>query len=337
MKIDVHTHYLPDQLPNFKKKFGTGNFAQFHKCSNCKANIVNDDGIIFKNVSSNLWDQKVRLKECDDLNVDIQVISTIPIMFNYSAKPTECDYISKFINDDIAKFVNSNPKRFFGLGTIPMQNTNLAIKELDRCINELDLLGVEIGSNINGSELGDDKFFPIFKAASDIGASIFIHPWGGLMNEKKLASNWQPWLVGMPAEATRAICSLIFSGTFERLPKIRVLFAHGGGSFAGTMGRIFHGAKAKPEMCFDTEKTDPIDSLGRFYVDSIVHSIDALSHQLSVFGVDKVCLGSDYPFPLGETNPGSLVENKGDFPDSLNKRIFYQNALRWLGKIKEII
>lgn len=334
MKIDVHTHIIPKDMPKFRDKFGYGNFTHIEHCGDCRAKLVNNDGAVFNNLTSNVWDAQVRLKECDTTGVDIQVISTIPIMFNYWAKPKDCDYTSKFVNDHIAKVVSVNPKRFFGLGTLPMQDSTLAIKELDRCINELGLLGVEIGSNINGMELSDEKFFPIFKAASDMSACIFIHPWGGFMEGKKMEFNWLPWLVGMPAEASRAICAMVFGGIFERLPKLRVLFAHGAGSFAATFGRIEHGSRVRPEMCNPKTKVSPVDSLGKFYVDSIVHSKDALSHLLSMFGVDKVCLGSDYPFLLGEKMPGSLIEDKGDFPKSLKERIYYRNALRWVGKIR---
>ena len=233
MKIDVHTHIIPKDFPKFKDKFGGGNFAQIEHCPGCTANLVNDHGVIFKNLTANCWDPNVRLKECDEAQVDIQVISTIPIMFNYWAKPEHCDYTSKFLNDHISEVVTNNPKRFFGLGTIPMQDVELAIKELERCVNELGLLGVEIGSNVNQMNLSDEKFFPIFQAASDLSACIFVHPWDGFMQGSLMQDNWLPWFVGMPAEATRAICSLIFGGIFERLPKLRVLFAHGGGSFAG--------------------------------------------------------------------------------------------------------
>ena len=334
MKIDVHTHTIPKTMPRFRDKFSYGNFAHIEQCDNCRANLVNEDGVIFKNISSGCWDAKVRLKECDELGVEIQVISTVPIMFNYWAKPKDCDYTSKFINDHISKVVSVDPKRFFGLGTLPMQDADLAIKELDRCINELGLLGVEIGSNVNNMSLGDQKIFPILQAASDMSACVFIHPWDGIMQRSLMSNHWLPWLVGMPSEVSRAICSMIFGGVFERLPKLRVLFAHGGGSFPATLGRIQHGFKVKPDMCSTSNTVSPVDSLGKFYVDSLVHSTDALSHLLSVFGVDKVCLGSDYPFPLGEANPGSLIEEKGDFPQSLKDRIYYRNALRWIGKIK---
>ncbi len=335
MKIDVHTHIIPQDMPKFRDMFGYGNFTHIEQCDNCRANLVNNEGVIFKNLSSNSWDARVRLKECDGTGVGIQVISTVPIMFNYWAKPKDCDYTSKFINDHISKVVSVDPKRFFGLGTLPMQDTELAIKELDRCVNELGLLGVEIGSNINGMDLNDEKVFPIFQAASDMSASIFIHPWDGMMEGSKMQSHWLPWLVGMPSEASRAICSMIFGGIFERLPKLRVLFAHGGGSFPATLGRIQHGSKVRPDLCNTSNTVSPVDSLGKFYVDSLVHSKDALSHLLSVFGVDKVCLGSDYPFPFGEATPGRLIEeDTGSFPQSLKDRIYYRNALRWVGKIK---
>ena len=181
----------------------------------------------------------------DQTGVDIQVLSTIPVLFNYWAKASEGLDTSRFFNDHIAETVSSNPKRFIGLGTLPMQHTDLSLKEMERCKVELNLKGVEIGTNINGKNLNDPSFFPLYEAAQDLDCALFIHPWE-MMGAKEMSRYWLPWLVGMPAETTRAICSLIFGGVFEKFPNLRIAFAHGGGTFPYTIGRIEHGYHVRP-------------------------------------------------------------------------------------------
>ena len=183
--------------------------------------------------------------------------------------------VSKILNDDIANIVDQYPQRFIGLGTIPMQDEKLAIIELERCVSELGLAGIQIGSNINGKNLNEPEFFTIFEAASDLGASILVHPWD-IMGKEQMERYWLPWLVGMPAETSRAICSMIFGGVFERLPDLRVAFAHGGGAFPATIGRIQHGFDVRPDLCAIDNKIDPLDYLGKFWVDSLVHDLSLI-------------------------------------------------------------
>ena len=232
------------------------------------------------------------------------------------------------MNDDIAKIVDQYPNRFIGLGTIPMQDEKLAVNELERCIKDLGLAGIQIRSNINGNNLSDPAFFHIFEAASDLGASIFIHPWD-IMGKEQMERYWLPWLVGMPAETSRAICSMIFGGVFERLPNLRVAFAHGGGAFPATIGRIQHGFDVRPDLCAIDTKVDPKDYLGKFWVDSLVHDIDMLNYLIDKIGSKKIALGSDYPFPLGETEPGLLIESSSLSRD-VQDDLLYKNALDWL-------
>ena len=151
-----------------------------------------------------------------------------------------------------------------------------------------------------------------------------------MMGESELKEYWLPWLVGMPAETSRAICSLIFGGVFEKLPNLRVAFAHGGGSFIGTVGRIYHGFNVRPDLVARDNEVSPLDYLGKFWVDSLVHDKDALDLLIKKVGTEKIALGTDYPFPLGEMKPGELIESM-NFSDSIKDKLFYQNALDWLG------
>lgn len=181
----------------------------------------------FREVESNCYKPEPRIKHMDETGVTVQVLSTVPVMFSYWAKPEDCLDLSRMLNDHIAGICKKYPKRFVGLGTIPMQAPELAVKELERCVNELGLAGIEIGTHINDMPLSDPRLFPVFEAAERLGASIFVHPWD-MPNMKLMEKYWLPWLCGMPMETSFAICSLIFGGVFERLPKLKWCFAHAG-------------------------------------------------------------------------------------------------------------
>jgi aminocarboxymuconate-semialdehyde decarboxylase len=265
----------------------------------------------------------------EDTTVSRQVLSTIPVLFNYWAKPEDGWETSRFFNDHIAETVSKHPKHFIGLGTVPLQDVDTAIKELERCVGELQLPGLEIGTNINGKNLGDPSFFPFYQRAEELGCALFIHPWE-MMGEKDMQDYWLPWLVGMPAETTRAICSLIFGGVFERFPKLRIAFAHGGGTFHYTMGRIQHGFDVRPDLVAIDNKTAPSSYSQKFWVDSLVHNKQAFTFLREGIGDDKICLGSDYPFPLGEDRPGELIESL-QLEQSIKEKLLYKNALDWLG------
>ena len=327
MKVDIHTHIMPEHMPNWTQKFGYGEFVHLEH-SNCQACMMKGDKV-FRVVEENCFKEDIRIKEMNDTDVSIQVLSTIPVLFNYWAKPADGYETSRFFNDHIAETVSKNSKRFIGLGTVPMQETNLAIKEMERCISQLKLPGVEIGSNINGENLSEKKFLPFFEAAEQIGCAIFIHPWE-MMGEKQMTKYWLPWLVGMPAETSRAICSMIFCGVFEKFPKLRVAFAHGGGSFPFTLGRITHGFDVRPDLVAIDNNFSPEKYLEKFWVDSLVHDKLAMQFLITTMGENNICLGSDYPFPLGEHKPGRLIE-KMKLGKKTEKKLLYKNAFSWLG------
>ena len=327
MKLDIHTHIMPDKMPNWVAKFGYGEFIHLEH-RNCKACMMKGDKL-FREVEDNCFNASIRIEEMDSTNVDVQVLSTIPVLFNYWAKPNAGLETFRFFNDHIGETVTLNPKRFIGIGTVPLQDVDLAIREMERCVNELKMPGLEIGSNINGKNLGDESFFPFYKRAEELGCALFVHPWE-MMGEQQMQKYWLPWLVGMPAETSRAICSMIFSGVFEKFPKLRVAFAHGGGSFPLTIGRIEHGFNVRPDLVAIDNPINPRHYIGKFWIDSLVHDEAAMKCIVDVMGEDSICLGSDYPFPLGEHHPGSLIESM-DFSSASKEKFLYQNGMDWLG------
>ncbi len=284
---------------------------------------------MFREVEENCFQPAARLTDMDQTGVDVQVLSTIPVLFNYWAKPADGYETSRFFNDHIAEVVTNHPKRFIGLGTVPLQDVDLAIREMERCVEELKMPGLEIGSNINNINLGDPSLDQFFKRAEQLGCALFVHPWE-MMGEEHMQRYWLPWLVAMPAETTRAICSILFSGVLERYPNLRIAFAHGGGSFPLTIGRIEHGFHVRPDLVAIDNDINPKNYLGKFWIDSLVHDENALRFIIDVMGDNRICMGSDYPFPLGEHRPGSLIESM-DLNTAIKEKLQFQNAMEWLG------
>ncbi len=282
----------------------------------------------FREIKDNCWDPDIRIEEYAQYHTQVQVVCTIPVMFAYWAKPADGLSVSQFLNDHIAKVVDQYPRQYVGLGTLPMQDTSLAVKELERC-KKIGLKGIQIGSNINNENLNEGRFFPIFEACERLGMAILVHPWE-MMGEKFMQRYWLPWLVGMPAETSRAVCSMVFGGIFERLPGLKVNFAHAGGSFLSTIGRIQHGFDCRPDLVAIDNPVPPKNYLGKFWVDSVTHDPAMLEYVVKLVGSSKVTLGSDYPFPLGDLEIGKFIEETG-LSTEQKEDIYHRAALDWLG------
>jgi len=326
LKIDIHTHILPKNWPNLKERYGYGGFVQLEHCSGCSRMLI--DGEHFRDVTKNCWHPNTRIEECDKTGVDVQVLSTVPVMFSYWAKPKDTADLSMILNDHIADLVTEFSKRFIGLGTLPMQDADLSIKELTRLKEIKGIAGVQIGSHINGWNLDDSRIFPILEAAQDLDLSVFVHPWQ-MLGSDRMNLYWLPWLVGMPAETALSICSLIFGGVFEKLPNLRIAFAHGGGAFPSIIGRLEHGYNVRPDIVATHNKHNPRDYIGKFYLDSLVHEPSVLRYMIDLFGADCIALGSDYPFPLGEEIPGEMIKNM-KLDKNVVSALYADTALKWL-------
>jgi aminocarboxymuconate-semialdehyde decarboxylase len=327
-KIDVHTHILPPDLPDYSAR--DPRFLRLEHEDGCGARLMRADGTPFRNLTANAWDPEVRLRECDQAGVRIQVLSTIPVFFSYAARPPDAHDLARCLNDHIAGLVRKHPDRFVGLGTVPLQDPDRALQELDRCMTELGLAGIEIGSHVNAWNLEEPALFPVFQRAEARGAAVFVHPWD-MMGAEHMPKYWLPWLVGMPAETSRAICSLMLGGVLDRLPRLRVLFAHGGGSFPGTFGRIEHGFRVRPDLCATDTRRAPREYLGRFFVDSLVHDPRALRYLIDLVGTERIALGSDYPFPLGEAVPGKIFDGLPELSAAERERMEWGTAVEFLG------
>jgi len=343
-KWDVHTHTVtsPETYEALSRFAHYSDFIRVRarKTKPCCAEMVNSKGEIQREVEENAYNGAVRVAECDKHGVTVQVLSPTPMMIPDYAEAADAAEICKILNDDNAATVAKFPKRFQAIGALPMLFPDLAIKELER-IKKLGMHGIEINSNVNGVDLDDAKLFPVFAAAEQMDMAVFIHPWGGFMSptEERLKKrmnanrNWRPWLLGMGLETALAFDAMRSGGVHERLPKLRVMYAHGGGAFPAMLGRLTHGAACRPDLFKGASKLNPYDTAKKcgVYVDSLVHDADVLKMLIAQMGVERIAMGSDYPYPLGEMDyPGKLIEHL-DITEAQRQRLLSGTAKEWLG------
>jgi aminocarboxymuconate-semialdehyde decarboxylase len=330
-KIDVHAHILPEFMPNLKDRYGYGEeFIYLDHFQPGRANMMKADGTFFRTIDELCWNPESIIDHMDKHGVQLMALSIVPVLFYYWAKPEHTHEWAQYYNNHVAKIQETYPTRFVGLGTLPMQDITRACEELSRCKYELNLPGVEIGTHIEHRNLDDPYYYPFYETAEKLGMCIFVHPWD-MMGQEKMPNYFLPWLVGMPAETSLAICSMMFGGIFDKYPKLRVLFAHGGGCFPQTIGRISHAYHARPDLCNVHKVADPRSYTDKFYIDSLVHDDETFEFLLKMFGPDKIAMGSDFPFPLGDLEHGKFIELMKELPEATKLKLLRTTALEWLG------
>lgn len=367
-KWDVHTHSTlsPDTYEALARFSHYNDFVRVRQQQSqpCCADLVNSKGEKLRTIQENAYRGSARIHDCDRYGVTMQVISPTPMMIpDFVDHAEDAHEICRIINDANASLVASHPTRFTALAAIPMGFADQAIAEMERAKNQLGMRGIEINSNVNGKDLDNKAFFPIFEAAADLNLAVFIHPWGGCMTHRRMVPNWRAWLIGMPTETALAFDAMRSGRVHQRLPQLRVLYAHGGGAFPYLLGRMEHGAYCRPDLFSSPQALDPYRVLreAAIYTDSLVHNPWALQTLIQILGIDRVAMGSDYPYPLGEADPigrkgispGHLVESlpgskeemqaakklfpwlpqEEDLPqltDSQKDAILFQNAKAWL-------
>jgi len=279
---------------------------------------------------------QARVKRMDELGVDVQVLSVLSPFFRYHLAGAEGLEAARAINDDIADLCRTWPDRFLGLATLPFQDTDRAIAEVDRAINELGLVGVAMGTHINDSNLDDPSLFPIFEAVAANRGFIFVHPNGNRSKPNVMNSYYLNNLVGNLWESAVAIGCLVFGGVLERLPDLTFCFAHGGGYGVFAAGRFRHGFAMRPEPR-EKISTPPRDLIGRLYVDSLVHDDVALRYLLDTLGPTHVLLGSDFPADMGPQDPVAEIAASNRLDDAEKRAVLGGNAVNLFRSLGHVV
>ncbi len=328
MPIDLHTHVIPPRWEDWAARFGGGKWPRLVVEDACHATIMTGDQF-FRDIDDRSWDATRRLEDMDRLGIEMQALSPPPVMFCYWAEAKAGQAFARLQNENVAALAARHPRRFVGMATVPLQDPTLAIAELRHARERLGLTAVEISTCPGGRDFDDPALFPFFVACRDLGVAVFVHPATPLIGQERLTKYYFPLIVGNPLETALAISKLIFGGVLERLPDLRICFAHGGGAFPFTLARLNHGWKVRPEGPAAIPH-EPREYARRIYVDSLTLSTENLCFIVDVLGADRVVIGSDYPFDMGQDDPVGFVAGAGLAP-AARAAIERSNARRFLG------
>lgn len=325
--IDMHSHFLPETWPDLAERYGSPDWPWMRHNAAGKAMLMVGDRE-FRPVYDACWSASRRLEEMDRDGIDLQVISATPILFAYDRPAADAADCAQLFNDLALEICAQGDGRLLSLCQVPMQDIDAACKLLSRAMRE-GHVGVQIGSHVNGRNLDDEGVITFLQHCADEGAAVLVHPWD-MMAKDRTSKYMMAWTVSMPAETQLGIVSMILGGAFDLLPEhLRLCFAHGGGSFAFLLGRLDN-AWRRRDIVRGKSQSLPSSYTGRFYVDSAVFDAAALRFLADVVGEDRVMLGSDYPFPLGEEFVGELIRNAGGFSEAAKSRMLGGNALAFL-------
>jgi aminocarboxymuconate-semialdehyde decarboxylase len=280
-----------------------------------------------------LYKPELRIQEMDKTHVEIQALSTMAPLARYDIDPELGLGYSRIQNDAIANVVKAHPNRFVGLATVPLQDPQEAANELGRAMRELGMKGVEIATDVNGNNLDWPALWPFYAKAQELGAFILVHP-GIPPGMAQMRDYCLHNLIGYPFVTSLAIASLIFGGVLEDFPRLKFCFAHAGGFVPYQRGRLEHGYKVKPE-CKEKISKPPSEYFKLLYFDTITHYIPALEYLIKTVGIDKVLLGSDYPFDVADSDPVETVNRLDSISIAEKEKIWGKNAARLLGMSTE--
>ncbi|MFC4080816.1 amidohydrolase family protein [Amycolatopsis samaneae] len=326
--IDAHTHYVPRGWPDLDRVTGADGWPWLRIESEKDATIMLRSQE-FRRIRSDCWDAGERLADMDADGVDIQVVSPTPVFFSYPRPAGEAAKVARIFNDLALEICAPAPARMLPFCQVPLQDPDAACAELDRCL-AAGHRGVEIGNHVGDRDLDDAGTVTFLRHCADVGAPVFVHPWD-MPGSPRLDRWMSRWLTGMPAETHLSILAMVLGGVFDRLPRsLRLCFAHGGGSFPFWVGRMDNAWHRRPDV-FGSSEFPPSHYLDRFTVDSVVFDERALRLLVDTMGTDRVLLGSDYPYPLGERPVGEVVRTATFLADADRRKLLGGNAAEFLG------
>ncbi|MEM7019278.1 MAG: amidohydrolase family protein [Pseudomonadota bacterium] len=325
--VDIHCHMMSDRAAALARPHFTIDkepSMAFASDLSRKVNVQQQ-----KTVHEKLTSIDVRLADMDAMGVDIQVISPAPTQYYYWLEPELGRDTARIINDDLAECAANNSERFVALGTVPLQHTELAIEELNRCVNDLGLRGIEISSHVNGEELAQKRLEPFFARVEELGILIFLHPLG-FTEGQRLTNHYFNNVIGNAMESTIAVSHLIFEGVLDRYPGLKICIAHGGGYLPMYTGRMDHAHSAREDCCQHIDAA-PSSYLAKLYFDTVIFEPDQLDYLIKKFGAEHILLGTDYPYDMGESDPIGFIQKANDCSDEALNQMLGGNALSLLG------
>ena len=325
--IDVHTHVVPAKLPDHLAAFGDIPWPSIQHADSCHAKVI-IQGKNYRDIENACWDVPRRSQEMAGMDVASQVLSPMPELLSYWLPAKPAQVLARHINETIAEMARTAPERFRGLGMIPLQDMDLAIKELEYVMRRLGLRGVEIATNVNGVPLGHASLEPFFAAAESLSAAIFVHPLRPVGMDRLVGPANLEQVVAFPCETALAVASVITGGLMQRHPRLRIGFSHGGGAFGQVLPRLQH-AWSSFAAVKAAVKEEPRLAARRLFYDTLVYDPTALRFLIDSYGLSQLMVGTDYPFTIMDREPTVRVAALG-LSEADTDQLLFGNARRFL-------
>ncbi|CAM5205611.1 Aminocarboxymuconate-semialdehyde decarboxylase OS=Castellaniella defragrans OX=75697 GN=HNR28_002256 PE=4 SV=1 [Castellaniella defragrans] len=328
MRIDIHSHVIPHRFVGALEQSPDEFMARVDAQGETRR-IIHEQGYAYP-LFDEFHDPEAKLESMDRKGIDISVISPAPPTFYYWADVDLALKVAHLVNDGVADMAAARPARLRGMATIPMQHPDAAIAEMERVARDYGFKAIEIGTSIEGAQLDEGRFRPVLRRAQDLGLFVFAHPYYvGAKNG--LEDYYLTNLIGNPLDTTTMVARLMYGGVLDELPELKICLAHGGGFTPYQVGRLIHGHKVRAEAHKNT-RTSPKDLIRRFYFDSLVFEPKALRYLIDLVGADRICIGTDAPFDMGDEHPDQTVASIPQVTEHESHEICCGTALRLLAE-----
>jgi aminocarboxymuconate-semialdehyde decarboxylase len=329
--VDIHTHVVPQDFPKYMGRHPDARWPSMAAAKPCHRHVMLA-GKIYRTVSHQAWDPKVRIEDMERTNVARQVLSPMPELLSYWLDGEDGSSMCRFLNETIAGMIEASPRHFSGLAAVPLQDPDRAITEVEYAVKHLKLSGVEIGSNINGTPVGHPMYKPFFQACAQLGAAVFVHPMRPAGMDRLVGPAIYEQTVAFPGEIGLSAMSMITGGTLAELPELRIAFSHGGGSLQVLIPRLQQAWEILPAVK-EALAEAPREAVKRMFYDDLLYDAGAIEALVRLAGPTQVMVGTDYPFTIMDQEPAARVESLA-FDDKLKNALRHDNAMRWLGEEK---
>lgn len=326
LTIDIHCHVMSLESEELVRPYFTPDKDPFFRYSGPSSDAYNQKH--FSEIVPKLSLPEERLRDMDRMGIDIQAISVAPPQYYYWTEPDLGVRASRIQNENLARIVKGHPDRFVGLGTLPLQDVEASLAELDRLVHELGFNGIEICTSVNGADFDDPRFEPLLARFEELDVLVVMHP-NGFSHGERLAAYYLINTVGMPLDSTVSIARMIFGGVLERHPDLKICVVHGGGYLPFYPARFDHAYHAR-EDCREHISRPPSTYLRQLYFDTMVFDPEDLATLIDRYGAEHVLLGSDYPYDMGEEDPVAFVKSVDGLGNKELALVLGGNAARLL-------
>lgn len=327
--VDVHAHVIPGEFPAYLGGVTPPGWPSMAPAQDCQHRAVMIDGKNYRTVSDKCWTTSRRLADFAAMGLELQAISPMPELLSYWMAPAAGAQLVRFLNEQIAGMVAESNGRLIGLGAVPLQDLDLALRELHYLKDQLGLRGVEIGSNINGVVIGDPRWLPFFEACAALDLPVFVHALRPAGMDRLVGPAPLQQVLAYPTDVGLAAASVLTGNLLARVPGLRLAFSHGGGTLAMLLPRLQQAMSVFPALQESVQQS-PAEQARELYYDALVFDTPTLRHLVQVFGASQLMIGTDYPFNFHDARPLERIRGAG-FDDSVVEQLLHANARRFLG------